>query len=81
MFNFEIYWDNSGTDKQSPIAVAAAYVATKTQWDEFVRNWDEAREEEGFDFFHMTDFMARAEAKRSRTVTGIKRKREECISD
>jgi len=27
MFTFEIYWANSGTDEQSPIAVAASYVA------------------------------------------------------
>lgn len=61
MFNFEIYWDDSGTDKRSPIAVAAAYVATTTQWDCFVRDWDRAREQEGFDHFHMADFMAKPE--------------------
>jgi hypothetical protein len=43
MFTFETYWDDSGTNKESPIAVAACYVATKTQWDEFVKDWDAAR--------------------------------------
>jgi len=61
MFNHELSWDDSGTDSQSPIVVAACYVAKKTQWDEFVRNWDEARKEEGFDVFHMADFMAKPE--------------------
>jgi len=64
MFKFEIYWDDSGTHKESPIAVAACYVATKEQWDQFKINWDEAREQEGFDVFHMADFMATPEYKR-----------------
>jgi len=61
MFNIEVYFDDSGTHAESPIAVAACYAATKTQWDEFVRNWDDARREEGFDVFHMADFAAKPE--------------------
>jgi hypothetical protein len=61
MFDMEMYFDDSGTHEGSPIAIAACYVASREQWREFVRNWDEARVEEGFDVFHMTDFMARPE--------------------
>lgn len=64
MFDFEIYWDDSGTHKESPIAVAACYVATKEQWDQFKLNWDEARQREEFDVFHMADFMAKPEYKK-----------------
>jgi hypothetical protein len=59
MFEFEVYFDDSGTDGGSPIAVAACYVASKTQWDEFVKDWDKAREREGFDEFHMSEFVAK----------------------
>jgi hypothetical protein len=45
-----------------PVAVAACYVSSKTQWDHFARNWDEVREREGFDVFHMCEFMAKPEA-------------------
>jgi len=58
MFEFELYCDDSGTDGNSPIAVAAAYISSRKQWDEFVRNWDDARTQEGFDFFHMAEFVA-----------------------
>lgn len=67
MFDFESYWDNSeatpATNKSPafPMTIAACYVATKEQWDEFKRNWDDARKEESFDVFHMTDFMAKPE--------------------
>ena len=58
MYDFEIYWDDSGTHKESPIAVAACYVATKEQWDLAVREWSEVQAVEGFGAFHMADFMA-----------------------
>jgi Protein of unknown function (DUF3800) len=61
MFELEVYFDDSGTDAGTPVAVAACYVAEKTQWDEFVRNWDEVRLEEGFDMFHMAEFVAKPE--------------------
>jgi hypothetical protein len=59
MFELELYFDDSGTDAGTPVAVAACYVARKSQWDEFVRNWDEVREQEGFDMFHMAEFVAK----------------------
>jgi hypothetical protein len=61
MFEFEVYFDDSGTDSGTPVAVAACYVAKKTQWDEFVRNWDRVSAEEGFEMFHMAEFVAKPE--------------------
>src|ERR1700722_7871955 len=62
MFEFEVYFDDSGTDGVTPVAVAACYVASKTQWTEFARNWDEVRAKEGFDAFHMAEFVANPDA-------------------
>lgn len=62
MFEFELYCDDSGTDGNSPVAVAACYISPKRQWDEFVRNWDEVRQAEGFDAFHMAEFVAKPDA-------------------
>ena len=61
MFELEVYFDDSGTDAGTPVAVAACYVAQKTQWDEFVRNWDQVMADEGFDMFHMAEFVAKPE--------------------
>jgi len=61
---FEVYFDDSGTDAGSPVAVAACYVSSKGQWDEFTRNWNEVRQDAGFDAFHMSEFVAKREAGR-----------------
>jgi hypothetical protein len=61
MFELEIYFDDSGTHSQSPIAIAACWVAPKRQWDEFNRNWTEVGNKEGFTTFHMADFVAKRE--------------------
>jgi hypothetical protein len=55
---YETYLDDSGTDSQSPLAIAACYVSTKRGWDNFVKEWDVARYEEGFDYFHMAEFVS-----------------------
>jgi hypothetical protein len=55
---YETYLDDSGTNAQSEIAIAAAYVSTEPGWRKFCREWDEARLSEGFDFFHMAEFVA-----------------------
>ena len=55
---FEVYFDDSGTDSQSDIAIAACYVSTKRAWGRFVNAWDRVRHEEGFDVFHMAEFRA-----------------------
>jgi hypothetical protein len=63
MFELELYFDDSGTDSGTPVAVAACYVAKKSQWDEFVRNWDQVMADEGFTMFHMAEFVAKPEMK------------------
>jgi hypothetical protein len=55
---YEVYFDDSGTDTQSPMAIAACYISTKRGWDQFVDEWDDVRYREGFDVFHMADFAA-----------------------
>jgi len=64
MFDFEIYFDNSEPEPATtsspafPMAIAACYIFSKEQCDHYVRNFDEVRRTEGFEVFHMTDFMA-----------------------
>ena len=56
---FTAFFDDSGIHKDSEIAVAACYVSTNRGWGEFVKQWDNARWEEGFDVFHMAEFVAK----------------------
>lgn len=51
-------FDDSGTDGNSDIAVAACYISTKRGWDDFVNAWDDVRLQEGFESFHMANFTA-----------------------
>jgi hypothetical protein len=55
---FQAYFDDSGTNADSEIAVAACYISTNRGWDEFTAEWDEARWQEGFEAFHMAEFVA-----------------------
>jgi|SRR6185437_6021515 len=55
---YETYLDDSGTSSTSEIAIAACYVSTESSWRRFVEEWDRARYEEGFDYFHMAEFVA-----------------------
>jgi hypothetical protein len=55
---FTAYFDDSGTDGNSDIAVAACYISTKRGWDDFVTEWNGVLWEEKFDCFHMSDFLA-----------------------
>jgi hypothetical protein len=50
------HFDDSGTHKESGIALASCLIASTEQWQEFNRNWDEANQSEGFGTFHMADF-------------------------
>jgi hypothetical protein len=63
MFEFEVYVDDSGTDSQTPVAVAACYVSSTCQWREFSRNWSDVLKDEGFDEFHMANFVAKPSAR------------------
>lgn len=56
---YETYVDDSGTSAQSQIAIAACYVSTIGGWKKFCQEWDIVREEEGFDVFHMAEFVAK----------------------
>jgi hypothetical protein len=53
-----VHYDDSGTHRESSIALAACWVSTVDQWKEFERNWQELKQDEGFDVFHMADFAA-----------------------
>jgi hypothetical protein len=62
---YETYIDDSGTSSTSDMAIAACYVSTEAGWRRFVKEWDVARYEEGFDYFHMSEFRApRAQGKK-----------------
>jgi len=75
---FALYCDDSGTHAQSPIAVAAGFVAPMLQWEHFRKDWKAADAAERFGVFHMADFVAhqkqfalpewRDERKRDRTL-------------
>jgi hypothetical protein len=58
---YETYVDDSGTSAQSDIAIAACYVSTESGWRRFVGDWDTVRIDEGFDTFHMVEFVAKRE--------------------
>jgi hypothetical protein len=55
---YETYFDDSGTNAQSDIAIAACYVSTESGWRRFVSEWNVARQEFCFDVFHMAEFVA-----------------------
>jgi hypothetical protein len=61
MAMFTLYCDDSGTHAQSPIAVAACFIAPVLQWEHFVKDWNDANDAENFDVFHMADFVAHKE--------------------
>jgi hypothetical protein len=78
MATFALYCDDSGTHAESPIAIAACFIATVEQWGHFIREWEEVKALEKFDTFHMADFVAKQkrfaekewqdETKRDRTI-------------
>jgi hypothetical protein len=54
------YFDDSGTHKESDIAVAACLVSDDRRWDRFGPSWNRVLEEAGMadDGFHMAEFVA-----------------------
>jgi hypothetical protein len=70
-----IHYDDSGTDPNQKIAVAACYVATPEQWIEFCRNWDEIDREEHFGVFHMAVFAANQKDSPFENWDRVKKKR------
>lgn len=56
-----IHIDDSGTHSQSPIAVAAGWIAPVTEWKKFIRQWEKEKNQLSFNVFHMADAMTSAE--------------------
>jgi hypothetical protein len=52
-----VYLDDSGTNPESRVVVAAFCVSTLGKWRKFDAAWRAASIEYGFDHFHMTEFM------------------------
>jgi hypothetical protein len=57
MLELEVYFDDSGTHDRSNTALAACYISTKKQWDNFNRNWKETLDDEGLEYFHTGDYF------------------------
>jgi hypothetical protein len=57
---YESYWDDSGTDSNSPLAIAACYISRKSGWEQFTDSMFRIGREEGFETFHMADFASGA---------------------
>jgi hypothetical protein len=77
---YETYLDDRGTSAQSDIAIAACYVSTEPSWKRFVKQWDLARYEEGFDAFHMAHFTAPKEQGHKPWCDWDNTKRTGCIT-
>lgn len=56
---FRIYLDVSGAVDDSPFIVMAGYVASVTQWAEFVKEWTTILQREEISVWHMADFNGR----------------------
>jgi Protein of unknown function (DUF3800) len=54
---FTVYFDDSGTSPQNPIAVVGGWISPAEQWKKFEREWTRIQEAEGFHVLHMADFM------------------------
>jgi hypothetical protein len=53
-----VHLDDSGTSPANKIAVCAGWVAPVSQWNKLSREWGRIARTEGFDVFHMAEFMA-----------------------
>jgi hypothetical protein len=53
---YTVYFDDSGTDKQARIVVAAYCTSTVSKWQKFETSWKAVAKEAGFEQFHMTEF-------------------------
>jgi hypothetical protein len=57
-----IHIDDSGTHAESPVAVAAGWIAPVPQWKKFIRQWRGMKKKHGFEVFHMVDAMASSQS-------------------
>lgn len=53
-----IYLDDSGTAPDQPMAVVSGLISPYPQWKKFIREWNKARKELGFDVFHSAECVA-----------------------
>ena len=51
------YFDDSGTDQRSRIAIASCYLGEVQQWDLLAREWEDAKSRFGFEYFGMSDCL------------------------
>ena len=58
---FSVYFDESGTNADSPVVVVAGWISTDIQWERFSHEWEEVLRgaELTPPVFHMTDFESR----------------------
>ncbi len=55
MVTLKAFFDDSGSDAQSPIFVVGGYISTVEMWSRLSEEWCRIVAREGFSFFHMTD--------------------------
>ncbi len=58
-----IYIDDSGTDPNQAVAVAAGWISPIEQWKKFAKGWERLKHAPGYEFgcFHMSPCLARNE--------------------
>jgi hypothetical protein len=60
MAMFTIYFDDSGTHRESPVAIAACWLSDASRWAKFDQRWSAASTDpvDGFGVFHASEFNA-----------------------
>ena len=53
---FTVYVDDSGTHNEARIVTGACCVSSVALWKKYERRWNEIKDAEGFEHFHMTEF-------------------------
>lgn len=56
MTAYTTYLDDSGTPNQGRLLVVAGWVAKVEQWKKFEESWRAILDDDGIDYFHMTEF-------------------------
>ena len=75
MSMFTLYCDDSGTHRESDIAIAGCYIASVEQWRRFQDDWEKANRQEEFGVFHMAEFVAKKKSLSDPAWTDRKRQR------
>jgi hypothetical protein len=53
------YFDESGIHSGCPALTVAGWLSTELQWKKFQKEWDDALQDAGLTYFHMTDYENR----------------------